>query len=96
MSPWLARRWYDAVFWISSPAFTLGWSLRVVGRRNMPETGPALVIANHQSFFINDNKIPSKNNPLRMLVICQKGISNPICTILKIKACEIIAFFNPN
>jgi 1-acyl-sn-glycerol-3-phosphate acyltransferase len=51
MSPWLAHRWYDTVFWVSSLAFTFGWSLRVIGRRNMPPTGPVLVIANHQSFF---------------------------------------------
>jgi 1-acyl-sn-glycerol-3-phosphate acyltransferase len=51
MSPWLAHRWYDTVFWTSSLAFTFGWSLRVVGRRNMPTTGPVLVVANHQSFF---------------------------------------------
>ncbi len=51
MSPWLARRWYDCVFWSSFLGFTFGHSLRVIGRRNMPDTGPVLVIANHQSFF---------------------------------------------
>jgi 1-acyl-sn-glycerol-3-phosphate acyltransferase len=51
MSPWVARRWYDVVYWSSFITFTFGWSLRVIGRRNMPESGPVLVIANHQSFF---------------------------------------------
>ena len=51
MSPWLARRWYDAVFWSSFVGFTFGHSLRVIGRKNMPERGPVLVIANHQSFL---------------------------------------------
>ena len=51
MSPWLARRWYDAVFWSSFVGFTFGHSLRVIGRKNMPKSGPVLVIANHQSFF---------------------------------------------
>ena len=51
MSPWLGRRWYDVVYWSSFLSFTFGWSLRVIGRRNMPKRGPVLVIANHQSFF---------------------------------------------
>ena len=32
-------------------AFTLAFSLRIQGQRNMPQTGPALVVANHQSFL---------------------------------------------
>ncbi|MCE9531331.1 MAG: 1-acyl-sn-glycerol-3-phosphate acyltransferase, partial [Planctomycetes bacterium] len=51
MSPWLARRWYDTVFWSSFTYFTFGHSLRVIGRRNMPANGPVLVLANHQSFY---------------------------------------------
>jgi 1-acyl-sn-glycerol-3-phosphate acyltransferase len=51
MSPWLARRWYDGLFWTSFLFFTFGHSLRVMGRRNMPKSGPVLLIANHQSFF---------------------------------------------
>lgn len=51
MSPWLARRWYDCVFWSSFLGFTFGNSLRVIGRRNMPESGPVLVLSNHQSML---------------------------------------------
>jgi len=51
MHPWLARRWYDAVFWGTFMGFGAGWSLRVAGRRHMPATGPVLVVSNHQSFF---------------------------------------------
>ena len=51
MSPWLGRRWYDTVFWSSFLGFTFGNSLRVIGRRNMPESGPVLVVANHQSML---------------------------------------------
>jgi 1-acyl-sn-glycerol-3-phosphate acyltransferase len=30
---------------------TLGWSLRVKGRENLPKSGPVLLLANHQSFM---------------------------------------------
>ncbi len=33
-------------FWV----FHLGWSYRCAGRRNLPDTGPALLVSNHQSF----------------------------------------------
>ena len=51
MHPWLGRRWYDVVFWSSFQFFTFGNSLRVIGRRNMPESGPVVVASNHQSFY---------------------------------------------
>jgi 1-acyl-sn-glycerol-3-phosphate acyltransferase len=51
MSPWLARRWYDGCFWASFLGFTFGHSYRAIGRRNLPETGPALLVSNHQSFL---------------------------------------------
>jgi cytidylate kinase len=38
---------YAAYFW----SLTLGFSLRMQGERNMPKHGPALLIANHQSFL---------------------------------------------
>ena len=51
MHPWLGRRWYDVVFWSSFQYFTFGNSLRVIGRRNMPENGPVVVACNHQSAY---------------------------------------------
>lgn len=45
------RLWYDCVFWSSFTFFTFGFSLRRSGWRNMPRTGPVLVLANHQSMF---------------------------------------------
>jgi 1-acyl-sn-glycerol-3-phosphate acyltransferase len=51
MSPWLARRWYDTVFHGTFWGFTFGNSLRVRGRRNMPATGPVLLVSNHQSYL---------------------------------------------
>ncbi len=34
-------------FWV----FHLGWSYRCTGRRQLPDTGPALIVSNHQSFI---------------------------------------------
>lgn len=42
---------YEATYVASMTALTLGFSLRLAGKRHMPRTGPALVIANHQSFL---------------------------------------------
>jgi 1-acyl-sn-glycerol-3-phosphate acyltransferase len=47
----LAYLWYEAFFWVSGPAMTLGFSLRTEGMRHMPPTGPALLIANHQCYL---------------------------------------------
>jgi 1-acyl-sn-glycerol-3-phosphate acyltransferase len=51
MPPWLAALWYDFGYWTSTAAYTLGWGLRFDGRRNVPRTGPALLLCNHQSFL---------------------------------------------
>ncbi|AWM38615.1 1-acyl-sn-glycerol-3-phosphate acyltransferase [Gemmata obscuriglobus] len=47
----VGRLWYDTVFWSSFTAFTFGFSIRRRGWKNMPRTGPVLVLANHQSMF---------------------------------------------
>jgi len=41
--------WYDAAYFFAHFGTLLGLSLRTEGRRNFPQSGPALVIANHQS-----------------------------------------------
>ena len=45
------RAWHEFLYLPYHLAFTLGFSLRLQGQRNMPQTGPALLIANHQSFL---------------------------------------------
>jgi 1-acyl-sn-glycerol-3-phosphate acyltransferase len=45
------RLWHEFLYLPYHMAFTLGYSLRMQGGCNMPLTGPALVIANHQSFL---------------------------------------------
>ena len=90
---------------VPGPTNHLGESLDMKNRplfdiNHNPTRPPCNPIQPHKELlsfsFIRDNKIPSKNNPVSMLNISQKGRSNPIWTKLKIKACEIIAFFNPN
>lgn len=50
--PTLLRTLYRESFYVvGHAAMTLGWSLRLAGQHNMPQTGPALVISNHQSFL---------------------------------------------
>jgi len=51
MPGWLDHLCYEGVRWYGFPSLTLGWSLRIDGQRNVPQTGPVLVLANHQSFF---------------------------------------------
>ncbi len=47
-SRWL---WHNVAYMASLNFFTLGFSLRMHGVKNMPQTGPALVVSNHQSFL---------------------------------------------
>jgi 1-acyl-sn-glycerol-3-phosphate acyltransferase len=43
--------WYDFNWCLLMAGFTLGFSLKSIGSRNMPRTGPVLVVSNHQSFI---------------------------------------------
>ena len=65
LAGWLCHCWYELVSWLSLAALTLGWSLRIRGRRHFPRTGPVLVIANHQSFL----------DPLVIGVACSQHLS---------------------
>jgi 1-acyl-sn-glycerol-3-phosphate acyltransferase len=51
MSRWLAYLWYEFTFWVALIFMSLGFSLRLAGRKNIPLHGPVLLVANHQSFF---------------------------------------------
>lgn len=50
MDTFLQSLWYDSVHVAGMAAFTLGFSFRYEGTRNIPPGGPALIVANHQSF----------------------------------------------
>jgi 1-acyl-sn-glycerol-3-phosphate acyltransferase len=53
MSPTGVIDWgtYWGAYWATFYAVTFGWGFRVTGRENLPTTGPALLVANHQSFI---------------------------------------------
>jgi 1-acyl-sn-glycerol-3-phosphate acyltransferase len=51
MQRWLSFLWYETTSYLSFAALTLGFSLRTEGGRNIPRSGPALVVANHQSLL---------------------------------------------
>ena len=45
------RLWYQILRWLICLAGTLAYGLRYSGRKNIPKTGPVLVVSNHQSHF---------------------------------------------
>jgi 1-acyl-sn-glycerol-3-phosphate acyltransferase len=47
----LSYAWYELGVWLCFTGMTLGFSLRSKGAKNVPKTGPALLISNHQSFL---------------------------------------------
>jgi 1-acyl-sn-glycerol-3-phosphate acyltransferase len=42
---------YELSYLFSMTAMTLGFSLRTLGKNNIPRTGPAILYANHQSYL---------------------------------------------
>jgi 1-acyl-sn-glycerol-3-phosphate acyltransferase len=46
-----SRLLYEIGYWLSRTALIWGFNYRYEGGRNVPRTGPALLLANHQSFF---------------------------------------------
>jgi 1-acyl-sn-glycerol-3-phosphate acyltransferase len=51
MSDWISDAWYDfnySAIWIG---YHLAWSFRSEGFRYVPQRGPVLIIANHQSYL---------------------------------------------
>ena len=43
--------WYDACYCLNAATCHIAFGLRVEGMHHVPKTGPALLIANHQSFI---------------------------------------------
>jgi 1-acyl-sn-glycerol-3-phosphate acyltransferase len=51
MSRLLSAAVYEFSYWVVFFLYVIGFSHRVAGRRNIPRRGPAIMIANHQSFL---------------------------------------------
>ena len=51
MTGWVADAYYDVNFWLCMAGMTTWFSLRTEGYQHVPRSGPALLIANHQSFL---------------------------------------------
>jgi 1-acyl-sn-glycerol-3-phosphate acyltransferase len=51
MRTWLSHLWYDFCYWMTTIALELGFGMRTEGYRHVPAKGPALLVANHQSFL---------------------------------------------
>jgi len=51
MSEPLGGLWYACWYGLLMTYFTLGHSFRFAGRRHLPPSGPALLIANHESYI---------------------------------------------
>jgi 1-acyl-sn-glycerol-3-phosphate acyltransferase len=48
---WVSSLVYETTYVLAAAGMTLGWSFRTQGRQHIPASGPALLIANHQSFI---------------------------------------------
>lgn len=48
---WLRTLWYDLVQVVGLAGYTVAFSARFEGMHHVPETGPTLVLANHQSYL---------------------------------------------
>src|SRR5207249_4418582 len=48
---WGSWLWYETAYAISMSVYILGFSFRWEGGRHVPRRGPALLVANHQSFL---------------------------------------------
>jgi 1-acyl-sn-glycerol-3-phosphate acyltransferase len=51
MDSWQSEVWYRLNFSLVWVTYTFGFSFRSRGFRNMPKTGPVLILANHESYL---------------------------------------------
>jgi 1-acyl-sn-glycerol-3-phosphate acyltransferase len=74
--------WYDLLHVGCMAGFTLGLSFRYEGTRNIPKTGPVLVIANHQS-FLDPLIVGMAAKPRRLTFLARKTLFiNPVFAAL--------------
>lgn len=68
----LAGFWYDTVRLVTATTITMGFSLRSEGLRNIPLEGPALLVANHESFL--DPLMVGSASPRRLAFLARKTL----------------------
>jgi 1-acyl-sn-glycerol-3-phosphate acyltransferase len=64
--------WYEFCYWVCFVGLTFGFSLRVRGRKNIPRTGPALLVANHQSYL--DPPMVGMGSPRHLAYLARKTL----------------------
>jgi len=64
MESWPAYLWYEWNYLVAMATMSLGFGLRLSGGKNVPPTGPALIVANHQSFL----------DPILAGLVCRRHI----------------------
>ncbi len=67
-----SRALYYSVFGPSFALATAGFSLRMFGRANVPRAGPAVLVANHQSFL--DPWLVGQSAPRRLRYLARDGL----------------------
>jgi 1-acyl-sn-glycerol-3-phosphate acyltransferase len=72
MSQPLGGLWYDWWYSVLLTYFTLANSFRFDGRHNIPKTGGALLIANHESFI--DPLLVALASPRRVAFLARSGL----------------------
>jgi 1-acyl-sn-glycerol-3-phosphate acyltransferase len=68
--------WYEWWYGATMAVFTLGWSYRMEGRKNIPREGPILFIANHESFI--DPLLVGLASPRHVWFLARKTAFNGI------------------
>ena len=72
-----ARMWYRFCHVVQSHTFTLGFSLRTEGGSHVPPAGPALIVANHQSYV--DPVVIGLAFPRQLIYLARKTLfRNPV------------------
>jgi 1-acyl-sn-glycerol-3-phosphate acyltransferase len=72
MRDWRSWLWYEGCYGLALAGMTFGFSIRFIGRRNVPRRGPALLVANHQSFL--DPVIVGLASPRHLRYLARKTL----------------------
>lgn len=68
----VSHLWYEWWYGVVLGICTVGFSYRAEGRRNIPKTGPALIIANHESYI--DPLLVGLASPRHLYYLARKTV----------------------